>query len=95
VKFKWHIAGLQVGPRPTITALQTFDGITDSEDERSSVLELVGLNKANNGKMVNCTGTNTIAQRAHSRNNTMSLDVHCRCPLAGHPPPAPQTHRPG
>ena len=40
VQFKWYLDDLQ-----------TFDGVTNAEDEKSSVLELKGLGKASNGKV--------------------------------------------
>ena len=66
VKFRWYLEDIQ-----------QFDGITHSEDARSSVLELSGLDKASNGKVVKCAGTNTILNKAHSTNTSHTLDVHC------------------
>ena len=40
MQFKWYLDDLQ-----------TFDGVTNADDEKSSVLELKDLGKASNGKV--------------------------------------------
>ena len=67
VLFKWYIDDIQ-----------TFDGVAASEDARSSALDLTGMSKASNGKVVKCAGTNNILNKAYTEDTSYTLDVHCK-----------------